>query len=65
MRNKDQILRDVRDDIRDLTTHEDSPLWVQYRQIEVLIDIRDRLNTMEDLLIPFLDLYKIHLDKTP
>lgn len=59
MRKKHSILRDVRDDIRDLATQQDSPLWVQYRHIEVLIDIRDVLSNLSHSIESAL----VYLDK--
>lgn len=43
MRTKKDILDDVRGDINDDDHKTDAHLWVQYRYIEVLIDIRDIL----------------------
>jgi len=43
MRTKEEILKDTREDITDKTYSTHASLWVQYRLIEVLIDIRDIL----------------------
>ena len=45
MRTKEEILKDLREDIHDQDHKENAPLWHTYRLIEVLIDIRDTLNT--------------------
>lgn len=43
MRTKDEILGSARNDISSKDFREDAPLWMEYRKLEVLIDIRDIL----------------------
>lgn len=43
MRTKDEILDHARRDIQDDTQISEAPLWLEYRRLEVLIDIRDIL----------------------
>jgi len=43
MRTKDEILLDVRHDIQDKEHKAEAELWLEYRKIEVLIDIRNIL----------------------
>ena len=43
MRKKERILSEVRADIRGIHEADHRPEWIQYRMIEVLIDIRDHL----------------------
>jgi len=45
MRTKDEILERCRDDIQNPKYNEQTPFWLEYRKIEVLIDIRDALVT--------------------
>lgn len=44
MRTKDEILEDARLDITDDTQKSESVQWLEYRKIEVWIDIRDILS---------------------
>jgi len=48
MRKKEEILNDVRRDILSEVHKENAPLWMQYRLIEVLIDMRDLLKTFTE-----------------
>ena len=48
MRTKDEILDNARDDIQNPKYDEQAPLWLEYRKIEVLCDIRDILNYQLD-----------------
>ncbi|GAH19941.1 unnamed protein product, partial [marine sediment metagenome] len=41
MRTKDEILDSTREDIRDCAGSDTPALWMEYRKLEVLIDIRD------------------------
>ncbi len=43
MRTKDEILEGARNDIQSDKFKEVAPLWIEYRKLEVLIDIRDLL----------------------
>jgi len=45
MRPKEHILEEVRIEILDHLHPDLSPLWIQFRLIEVLLDIRDALVT--------------------
>jgi len=45
MRTKDEILKDARHDITDEQYKTTKANWLEYRKIEVLIDIRDLLVT--------------------
>jgi len=49
MRTKDEILTRCRDDIQNPKYNEQAPLWLEYRKIEVLIDIRDCIQHLFDL----------------
>lgn len=43
MRTQDDILKCCREDINSKHFSQQAPLWLEYRKIEVLIDIRDIL----------------------
>ncbi|GAG59262.1 unnamed protein product [marine sediment metagenome] len=43
MKTKDEILDRCRADIQNPKYSEQAPFWLEYRKIEVLIDIRDIL----------------------
>jgi len=61
MRKKEELLRDVREDIKNPEYEGYKGLWVEYRKIEVLTDIRDMLNDLTTSLRLFaknLDLKK-------
>lgn len=44
MRTKDEILAAARDDIQNPEYAGKEPYWLEYRKIQILIDIRDILN---------------------
>jgi len=48
MRTKQEILSKARDDIQNPKYNEQAPLCLEYRKIEVLIDIRDILDNKLD-----------------
>jgi len=48
MREKQQILEDANRDITNERYKADAPLWLQLRQLEVCIDIRDILNAKNE-----------------
>lgn len=48
MRTRDEILSQARDDITSKNHKPDIPFWLEYRKIEVLIDIRDIHSRMLD-----------------
>lgn len=51
MRKKEEILRDCREDIQNDKDISYSADWLEYRKIEVLIDIRDQLaNSLDTAL---------------
>ena len=52
MRTKDQILSNIREDIRDVKHRDTAALWIQYRLIEVLLDIRDILEQLRTSQLP-------------
>ncbi|GAH70877.1 unnamed protein product [marine sediment metagenome] len=43
MRTKDEILDSTREDIRGWSGRDTPSLWMEYRKLEVFIDIRDIL----------------------
>lgn len=51
MRDKQEILKDLRNDILDEPYKDKAPLWIAYHTAEVLIDIRDTLYTLKNTLI--------------
>lgn len=46
MRTKDEILDSTREDIKGWLDPQSPGLWMEYRKIEVLIDIRDTLDKL-------------------
>ena len=50
MRTKDEMLRNTREDIQDEKHRDTAALWIQYRLIEALLDIRDELHTISESL---------------
>ena len=58
MREKQQILEDANRDITNERYKADAPLWLQLRQIELLIDIRDtlqeRLISLDNTLLKYI-----------
>lgn len=51
MRDKQEILKDLRSDILDEPYKDNAPLWLAYHTAEVFIDIRDVLSTTTNILI--------------
>ena len=51
MRKKEEMLKDLRDDILSEPYKDNAPLWVAYHTAEVLIDIRDQLETIKFALV--------------
>jgi hypothetical protein len=54
MRTKDEILESCRDDIQKPKYNPQAPLWLEYRKLEVLIDIRDMFDTRLGILFNLL-----------
>lgn len=50
MRTKQELMKDVRDDINNPAYKENAPFWVAYHTTEVLIDIRDILDKLHTLI---------------
>jgi len=60
MRTADEILKDARDDITNPNYAGKEPFWLEYRKIEVLIDIRDCIAEINDgVLDKLLEITKI------
>jgi len=51
MRTKDEILKGARDDITNPHYGDKAPFWLEYRKIEVLLDIRDQVHENNCILI--------------
>lgn len=50
MRSKEDIQRDMREDIRDTKHRDDRDQWLTYHEVEVLIDARDAVIMILELL---------------
>lgn len=55
MRTKDEILDSSKSDIMSESFRDKAPLWLEYRKLEVLIDIRDTLKNITKSLIVFVE----------
>jgi len=60
MRDKQEMLKDLRSDILDKPYKDNASLWLAYHTAEVLIDIRDILGDLNDGVVDkLLDLANI------
>lgn len=55
MRKKDEILRNAKTDIANSKASFPTSYWLRYRELEVLIDIRDALVISEKVLTSIYD----------
>ncbi|GAI53433.1 unnamed protein product [marine sediment metagenome] len=58
MRTKEEILDSTREDIRGWSGRDTPSVWMEYRKLEILIDIRDiledRLKSLDNTILKYI-----------